>query len=270
MSNTTKRIISAIVLIAITGGCIYSGRIYIWGWTVALGVLMLDEVLCNFLKKLRNSRVYFLAQSLNVLLCCSFPLWQANDFLWNIVILSAALINIFLAIHLFWKINLLVQLKRKPLFTAIMIIFSLLAVGSVIYHEKAIWVVYLCTLLLITIGMDSGAWFFGKFFGQRKLCPQISPNKTLEGLLGGCLVASLISSLFWYGIVGNITLIQIVCLGFFGLLSQIGDLVQSKFKREYNVKDSSCLIPGHGGIYDRLDSVIFLAPFFTLLIGRFE
>ena len=230
---------------------------------------MLDEVLCNFLKKTRNSFSYFLIHTFNLVLCCSFPFWQANKLLLNLVIILAGLINILLAINLIWKINLLSWVKQKPLFSIIMVIFPLLALGSVIYHEKTIWIISFCTLLLITIGMDSGAWFFGKFFGRKKLCPKISPNKTVEGLLGGCLVVSLVSGFFWYNIVGSISFKQVIYLVFFGLLSQVGDLVQSKFKREYNVKDSSGLIPGHGGIYDRLDSVIFLAPFFTLLIGYF-
>ena len=230
---------------------------------------MLDEVLCNFLKKSRSSFSYFLIHTFNLALCCSFPLWQVNKLLLSFVIVSAGLINIFLAINLVCKMNLLTRFKQKPPFSIIMVIFPLLALGSVIYHEKTIWMVSFCVLLLITIGMDSGAWFFGKFFGRKKLCPQISPNKTVEGLLGGCLVVSLVGGLFWCSIMGSINFKQIVYLVFFGLLSQVGDLVQSKFKREYNVKDSSGLIPGHGGIYDRLDSVIFLAPFFTLLIGHF-
>ena len=251
----------------ITVVCIYSGRVFIWGWTVLLGILMLDEVLCNFFKELRSGFSYFLAQAFNLALCCSFPFWQVNKFFLNLFVVSAGLINIFLAIHLFWGVDVLARFKQRSVFITIMIVFPLLALGSVIYQEKETWNIYFCALLLVTIGMDSGAWFFGKFFGRKKLCPEVSPNKTLEGLLGGCLVASLISGFFWHGIAGSINFKQIIFLVFFGLLSQIGDLVQSKLKREYNVKDSSRLIPGHGGIYDRLDSVIFLAPFFTLLIG---
>ena len=264
MSDTCKRIISGIVLIAITGGCIYSGRIFIWGWTAILGILMLDEVLCNFFKGLRSSRSYFFAQLLNITLCLSFPFWQSNKVLLNFVVVSALLINILLLVNLIWKIDLLARFKEKPVYTAIILTFPLLALGSIIYGEK--WMVYFCTLLLITIGMDSGAWFFGKLFGRRKFWPEVSPNKTLEGVLGGCLVASLFSGIFWYNIEGSVTFKQVIFLTLCGLLSQMGDLVQSKFKREYNVKDSSALIPGHGGIYDRLDSVVFLAPFFTLLV----
>ena len=228
---------------------------------------MLDEVLCNFFKGLRGSFSYLSAQSINIGLCASFPFWQANRFLLGAVIGAAVLINVLLLVHLVWKVDLLAGFKQKPVFMTIILIFPLLTLGSVIYREK--WMVYFSALLLVTIGMDTGAWFFGKFFGRRKLCPGVSPNKTLEGLLGGCLTASLVSGLFWYFIVGEVTFGQVIFFALLGFLSQIGDLVQSKFKREYNVKDSSGLIPGHGGIYDRLDSVIFLAPFFTLLVGYF-
>ena len=269
MSDTSKRIVSAIVLISVTVGCIYSGRIFIWGWTVVLGILMLDEVLCNFFRELRSGSSYFWAQAFNVGLCFSFPYWQANKFLLKFVVISAGLINLALIIHLVWNMDLLARFRQKSIFTTVMIIFPLLALGSVIYRESEKWMIYFCTLLLITIGMDTGAWFFGKRFGKRKFCPKVSPNKTLEGVVGGCLVASLLSGLFWFSFMEGISFRQLVGLGLFGLLSQVGDLVQSKLKREYNVKDSSRLIPGHGGIYDRLDSVIFLAPFFTLLIGYF-
>ena len=267
MSNTSQRIVSGSILIAITALCIYAGQVFVWGWTAVLGILMLDEVLCNFFKRMRKSFPCLLAQGLNLILCLSFPFWQADRFLLSLVVVIAALINSFSIIHLFWKIDLLSPFKKNPALTTVLLIFPLLALGSLIYREN--WMIYLSMLLLITIGMDSGAWFFGKLFGRRKLCPGISPNKTLEGLAGGCLVAGAVSGFFWFVFVGNITFLHFILLAFFGFLSQVGDLVQSKFKREYNIKDSSGLIPGHGGIYDRLDSVIFLAPFFSLSIGYF-
>ena len=267
MSNTSQRIFSGVTLVAITALCIYGGRVFTWGWTVVLGTLMLDEVLCNFFKRSRNSLSCLLAQALNLTLCLSFPFWQTERFVLNLVVGAAALMNVFLIVHLVWKVDILSHFKKKPVLTTVLLIFPLLALGSLIYREN--WIIYLSMLLLITIGMDSGAWFFGKLFGRRKFCPGISPNKTLEGLAGGCLVAGAISGFFWYTFVGDITFIHFILLAFFGFLSQVGDLVQSKFKREYNIKDSSHLIPGHGGIYDRLDSTIFLAPFFSLSIGYF-
>lgn len=125
---------------------------------------------------------------------------------------------------------------------------------------------YVILVLLATWANDTGAYFIGMNFGKRKLCPKISPNKTVEGALGG-LVSTLIIT-FLTGIWINKLLPQFsfsaVHLLFLGVLvslaAQFGDLVESLFKRDAGLKDSSNLIPGHGGILDRFDSLLFAAP----------
>ena len=118
-------------------------------------------------------------------------------------------------------------------------------------------------LLLVTYGMDTGAWFFGKNFGKKKLWKKVSPNKTIEGFFGGMFTSALIGScgLFLYGTTPT-ALIAIV-FGLCGGVSQLGDLLESKLKRQAKIKDSSNLIPGHGGFYDRVDSLFFWVPFFS-------
>ena len=114
--------------------------------------------------------------------------------------------------------------------------------------------------ILICIN-DSFAYLVGKSFGRTKLYEKVSPNKTIEGAVGG-LVAAIIGAYFISIYITSLsylnwTIIAIITV-IFGVL---GDLMESKFKREAGVKDSSNLIPGHGGFLDRLDSVIFAAPF---------
>ncbi len=108
---------------------------------------------------------------------------------------------------------------------------------------------------------DSFAYLVGSTIGKTKLYERISPNKTIEGAIGG-LIAALISSHFISKYFTDITFISWMIVAaivvVFGIL---GDLIESKFKREAGVKDSSNFIPGHGGFLDRLDSVIFAAPF---------
>jgi phosphatidate cytidylyltransferase len=113
---------------------------------------------------------------------------------------------------------------------------------------------------------DTFAYLIGKNFGKQKLFPQISPKKTFEGFLGGLFFAC-ISSFFIakYTHTLNFTnwLILAVIVSVFGTL---GDLIESKYKRQAGVKDSGIIMPGHGGLLDRLDSIIFSAPFIYLFL----
>lgn len=114
---------------------------------------------------------------------------------------------------------------------------------------------------------DTFAYIVGKSIGKHKLYEKISPKKTIEGFLGGIVFAVIASYLIaTYYIEGKQTA-QFIWLGFaliVGIFGTIGDLIESKFKRIANVKDSGKIMPGHGGILDRLDSVIFVAPFIFL------
>lgn len=120
---------------------------------------------------------------------------------------------------------------------------------------------YILYLLLITIMTDTFALVAGKLVGKHKLCPEISPNKTVEGLIGGTLMG-VISATCFYTTVINATLplvILILITTLLSLVGQLGDLVFSSIKRYYGKKDFSDLIPGHGGVLDRFDSLIFVA-----------
>jgi phosphatidate cytidylyltransferase len=120
-------------------------------------------------------------------------------------------------------------------------------------------------ILFLIWATDSGAYFIGRSFGKRKLWPKISPNKTIEGAIGGVLCAVIVGFVFQLFLpiytYQSIIIIAIVTAVF----GQIGDLVQSAFKRHYGVKDSGAILPGHGGILDRFDSLVFVLPILHLL-----
>ena len=114
---------------------------------------------------------------------------------------------------------------------------------------------------LSAFGSDVMAYFTGYLIGKHKLCPNLSPKKTIEGAVGGVVGAGLLCGLFGFFFARDI-LIHTVIIGVIGgAISQAGDLTASAFKRKMGIKDYGNLIPGHGGIMDRFDSVIFVAPF---------
>ena len=121
---------------------------------------------------------------------------------------------------------------------------------------------------------DAGAYFVGVLFGKHKLCPKISPKKTIEGAIGGvivctissCLIVLIFEKLIYSDL--NINYINLLIITLIGsLLSIIGDLSFSVIKRSFSVKDYGDIIPGHGGILDRFDSVIIYAPFLYIISG---
>ena len=131
---------------------------------------------------------------------------------------------------------------------------------------------FLILLLFFLIwGADVGAYFSGKMFGKHKLAPNVSPGKSWEGFIGGLFTAVMIATamVYWLGkpVFGSMQS-YIFILGCAGIVmvSVLGDLVESMFKRNRGIKDSSNLLPGHGGILDRVDSLLSAGPLFAIMI----
>lgn len=125
---------------------------------------------------------------------------------------------------------------------------------------------WLLAALALVWAADSGAYFAGRHFGRRKLAPTISPNKTIEGAIGG-MVAGVVVALA-FGAIAGATAAQLPALALVALVavlaSIVGDLIESLLKRQAGVKDSGTLIPGHGGVLDRIDGVLAALPVFAI------
>ena len=117
--------------------------------------------------------------------------------------------------------------------------------------------------LLIVWVADTGAYFAGRFLGRVKLAPSISPGKTWEGVIGGMVAVALLAATRAYMTAADWTILVPFCLGV-GVLSIVGDLTVSMFKRTAGVKDSGTLFPGHGGVLDRVDSIAAATPLFAI------
>lgn len=129
-------------------------------------------------------------------------------------------------------------------------------------------VILLVYLFLAIWGSDSGAYFAGRFFGKHKLAPNLSPKKTKEGSVGGilCAVLLVVGYSVYLGEGAMFTLPLSIVFGVvISIIGQIGDLAESMIKRFAQVKDSGNILPGHGGILDRFDSIIMAAPFVSYI-----
>ncbi len=181
----------------------------------------------------------------------------------------------------------LFRTRRAPLLNVGVTVFGAIYVGWLISHlvvlrgmtgdvtvagftttKGACLVTY---ALLCTWACDTGAYFIGKFYGRKKLAPMLSPNKTVEGSVAG-IVSSVLVSVIIATII-RLPQAHALALGaIFGILSQLGDLSESAIKRELSIKDFGNIIPGHGGVLDRVDSLLFTGPvvyyYAVLFLGR--
>jgi len=150
-------------------------------------------------------------------------------------------------------------------------VLTSLYVGRGFYYfmqtrEIGFWMVLL--VLFIIWGTDIGAYMIGRKIGKNKLAPAISPNKTIEGSVGGSIAAVLIAIVFfhYYNPLGLSMGLQIMLAVLLSVCGQMGDLVESAFKRYFGVKDAGKILPGHGGMLDRFDSTLFVMPVFHIFL----
>ncbi|OPY82459.1 MAG: Phosphatidate cytidylyltransferase [Smithella sp. PtaU1.Bin162] len=151
--------------------------------------------------------------------------------------------------------------------TVAKIIFGLMYIPFLMSHfillrnlEKGIlWVFF---VLVLALAGDITALYVGKYLGKHKLIPLISPGKTVEGTIGLILGSTVACLIFAYFSFPGVSLLKIGILAFIGsIIGQLGDLSESAIKRNYGLKDASSLLPGHGGLLDRMDCLLFIAPF---------
>ena len=235
----------------------FAGNIVFTIFSLVLGVLGFMELKIAFSKKGVCIPVLF-AAIIPVFLFL-FSIEKLNPFTMGILVLGMILCFV-------------IQILREK----ISISDSAFTIFSILYAFIPFWLIsriyvlenglkYTVLIFIIAFVTDIFACITGKYFGKHKLLPNISPNKTIEGSVGG-IIGTLIICLI-YGHFTNIPLLWMLPVSVWGsIIAQVGDLFASSIKRHCEIKDFSNLIPGHGGILDRFDSVIFVTILISVMI----
>lgn len=267
ISNSTKiRILSAIIILMIIMLVFTLGKKAVMLACFLLAFVVFDEIIKYFFKHTREDYLYWLY--ITIFVVTSVILYQIKslniDFWSNMVIVISMIFQLALFIGMIYKVTWEQDyIFLNPFFWCINL--SLIFLSFVVLLNQNNWLENLIFFILISVVTDSMAWLVGKKLGKRKLYPQVSPNKTLEGAIGGWISAAIIIFVYLsirYPEQVN-GLQMLICATLMPIIAIIGDLIQSYFKRLVHLKDSSQRIPGHGGFYDRLDSHLFLIPFFV-------
>lgn len=254
------RVISACVFVPLILLATFFG-----GWFFTLLIAFVTIVGGYEFRNLLKAHGYRFSLPLYITAALSFIVFAYIAEGYNIIIL--AIVFILLVIHglLFVLQRLTIEEAAVSFFGIYYIAFTLSTMVSMRLHmEGGMFLIFL--IFVIQWLTDSGAYIVGSTIGKHKLMPKISPKKSVEGAVGGVVVAvaaAMIFNLIFPVLPMGWLVIMTV---FASIVGQLGDLVESAFKRWADVKDSGNLIPGHGGILDRFDSLLFIAPFLYVFL----
>lgn len=262
-----KRVISAIIALIIVIPIVIIGKI---PYSVGVSILALIGYF-EFLRVRENEKKISpyvkLLSSIAYLLIVISPLTSKENFIIDYRLIILDLFICFLPLIVLDK-------KDYDAEDALVLVSATLFLGisfSYLITIRNMDVLYLVYVALITIMSDTFALFFGSKIGKRKLCPAVSPNKTVEGTVGGVFMGTFLGTMFFITFIdpaSKLFLVIVISLAL-SLIAEFGDLVFSAIKRKYGVKDYGKIMPGHGGILDRLDSMLFAILAFSYLVSFF-
>ena len=270
------RLISGIVLIILALAVILTG-----GWMLALVLCLIS--LIAFMELTKATGVHTEGKKINgleltgdVLIVLYYILLYVSMYMesYNITTVNRVLaVSIVMSLLVFmfnyvfrfpeFKAGQVMAAYFELIYAPVLLSFLYIIREGFEHGNYLVWLVFLCSW-----GSDTCAYAVGVLFGKHKMTPKLSPKKSIEGAVGGVVGAALLFGLYTYYVINpfsagqfRLNLGSAMCLGAVGaLVSMIGDLAASAIKRDHDIKDYGKLIPGHGGIMDRFDSVIIAAP----------
>lgn len=250
-----RRVLTAFVGIPILIWIINTGGLLLFFSLLMVSSIALWEY-CKSVNKDNNIN-YYLEILLGILLICIFY--------YNYILIIPGIIFMFIVIFIYEIIN-----NDAKIIQGIYALFGLIYIPFLLGHillfdtlkngHFILWLVF-----IISFSTDTFAYIIGVNWGKHKLAPKISPKKSIEGAIGGIIGSILMCVIYGYLMnkynILNFEIIYYIVLAFFtSIISQFGDLTASLLKRNFNIKDFGNILPGHGGILDRFDSIIFATP----------
>ena len=258
-----ERIITALVLVTVVLSCMFATQshypmfILMTLAAAVAGYEWFKLMPCSTTVSKPKAWVYGAAVTFISTLALSFDdvallLWTASILIW--------------IVSLYWIKN---YPKSDSWYNSTLYIIGFILIAAAVtalyavWHSSPWWLMY---VFLLVWGADSGAYFVGRKLGKKKLAPYVSPNKSVEGLYGGVATTIIIMIAVQYFYL-HLTTIQLIPFLFLSILtvfaSVLGDLLESMIKRRAGIKDSGRVLPGHGGVLDRIDSLLAAAPIFA-------
>lgn len=260
-----QRVITAVIALILFIPIVLLGGLWMDWLTVAFAVVGISEIF--LMKKQILISVDFVLALLATLTCVvSDAFFKNMPWHWTKFGVYFAIIMLMLT----WT----VLSKNKTTFADVGVYaLAALYIGTGFHYMAAIrsdtnGLALLCYVFVVVWLTDTGAYMIGRKIGKHKLWPVISPNKTWEGSIGGTICAVICAAIYVMFVDVGYPQLQMIIFAFFlSIVGQMGDLVESAYKRFYGVKDSGKILPGHGGILDRFDSMLFVLPVVAALLG---
>ena len=254
-----QRIKTAVILVIIVGVALFaSDTPWLFVPLLAVGVTIAAHEWTKLIPAQRKPMHFVLLVLLLTMISLLFPKVWLIWWLMSVVIWLMALVWV-------WQYPTRTQWYGRRLMTmGVIILTAAITAMFYLWQQSPWWLMYVFILVWCA---DSGAYFVGRKFGKTKMAPNVSPNKSMQGLYGGLTVGmgvALFISMYWLKYTGSVLLVFMLLSAMTIMASVLGDLFESMLKRRAGIKDSGTVLPGHGGVLDRIDSLLSATPIFAL------